>query len=191
MGAGLPGMGERKEAAMPENRIEITPSLTIHDLLEAYPELEDVLIDIAPPFKRLKNPLVRKSAARLATIKHIASVGGVPLDKLITRLREAVGQAESSESYEDQDYFGERPEWFSPSKIALSIDEDKVEEKDIMTLVIVLRESLKVEKGEIIELVTSFLPAPGIDVLKSKGYSVWTRKERDDLIKSYFLKNTD
>jgi hypothetical protein len=37
----------------------------------------------------------------------------------------------------------------------------------------------------------TFLPAPGIEVLKSKGYSVWTQKERDDLIKSYFLKNTD
>ena len=27
--------------------------------------------------------------------------------------------------------------------------------------------------------------------LKSKGYSVWTLKEGDDLIKSYFLKNKD
>jgi hypothetical protein len=57
-----------------------------------------------------------------------------------------------------------------------------------MTLVIILSESMKVESGEIIELVTSFLPAPGIDILKSKGYSVWTCKESDILFKSYFLK---
>jgi len=176
---------------MSQNGIEITPSVTVHALLEAYPELEEVLIGIAPPFKKLKNPFLRKTVAKVATIKHIASVGGVPLDKLIAQLREAVGQAESSESYEDQDYFGEQPEWFSPGKIALSIDEDKVEDKDKMTLVIILKEAKSVKKGEIIELVTSFLPAPGIDILKSKGYSVWTRKEGDDLIKSYFLKNTD
>jgi hypothetical protein len=57
-----------------------------------------------------------------------------------------------------------------------------------MTLVIVLHEARKVHAGEIIELVTSFLPAPGIDILKSKGYQVWTIKQSEDLIRSYFLK---
>ena len=176
---------------MSQNEIEINPSVTVHALLEAYPELEEVLIDIAPPFKKLKNPFLRRTVAKVATIKHIASVGGVPLDGLITKLREAVGQPESTNSYEDQDYFGEQPDWFSPDKVALSLDEDKVEDKDKMTLVIILKEAKNVKKGQIIELVTSFLPAPGIDILKSKGYSVWTRKESGDLIRSYFLKNTD
>ena len=176
---------------MSQNRIEITPSVTVHALLEAYPELEDVLIGIAPPFKKLKNPFLRKSVAKVATIKHISAVGGVPLDELIGKLREAVGQPESMDSYRAQDYFGEQPDWFSPDKISLSIDEGKVEDKDRMILVTILKEAKNVKKGEIIELVTSFLPAPGIDILKSKGYSVWTRKEGDDLIKSFFLKNTD
>jgi len=176
---------------MSQSNIEITPSVTVHALLEAYPELEDELIGIAPPFKKLKNPFLRRSVAKVATLKHIATVGGVPLDELIAQIREAVGQPESSESYKDQDYFGEQPDWFSPDKIALSLDEDKVEDKDKMTLVIILKEAKNVKKGEIIELVTSFLPAPGIDTLKSKGYSVWTRKESDDLIRSYFLKNTN
>lgn len=173
---------------MSQNNIEITPSVTVHKLLEAYPDLEEVLIGIAPPFKKLKNPFLRRSVAKVATIKHIASVGGIPLDVLIAQIREAVGQPVSSESYEDQDYLSDQPVWFSPDKIALSVDEDKVEEKDKMTLVIILSESKKVESGKIIELVTSFLPAPGIDILKSKGYLVWTCKESDVLFKSYFLK---
>ncbi len=176
---------------MSQNKIEINPSVSVHALLKAYPKLEEVLIDLAPPFKKLKNPFLRRSVAKVATIKHIASVGGIPIDELITRIREAVGQPESTESYKDQDYFGEQPAWFSPDKVSLSLDEDKVEDKDKMTLVIVLKEAKKVKKGEIIELVTSFLPAPGIDIMKSKGYSVWSRKESDDLIRSYFLKNTD
>jgi hypothetical protein len=173
------------------NDVEITPSLTVHALLETYPELEEVLIGIAPPFKKLKNPFLRTSVARVATIKHISSVGGVPLDELIDKLREAVGQPKSTDSFGDQDYFGEQPDWFSPDKISLSLDESKVEDKDTMTLVTILKNAKKVKEGEIIELATSFLPAPGIDIMKSKGYSVWTRKERDDLIKSYFLKNAD
>jgi hypothetical protein len=161
----------------------------VHELLEAYPELEEVLIGIAPPFKKLRNPILRRSVAKVATIKHISSVGGVPLDELLGKIRAAVGQPVSMDSYADQDYFGEQPEWFSPEKISLSIDEDKVEDKDRMTLTVILKEAGKVKEGEIIELVTSFLPAPGIDILKSKGYSVWTTKESNDLIKSYFLKN--
>jgi len=176
---------------MTESKLEINPLVTVHELLEAYPELEDVLIGMAPPFKKLKNPFLRKSVAKVATIKHIASVAGIPLDELITKIREAVGQSASTDSYEDQDYFGEQPDWFSPDKVTLSLDEDKVEDKDKMTLVIIMEKAKEVRKGEIIELVTSFLPAPGIDILKNKGYSVWTRKEGDDLIKSYFLKNTD
>jgi hypothetical protein len=160
-------------------------------MLEVYPELEEVLIGIAPPFKKLRNPFLRKSVAKVATLKHISSVGGVPLDELIDRLREAVGQPRSAETYEDQNYLGEQPDWFSPTKVSLALDEDKVEDKDRMTLVVILEEARKVKKGEIIELTTSFLPAPGIDILKSRGYSVWTRKESDDLFKSYFLKNTE
>lgn len=176
---------------MSQQPIEIDPSVTVHDLLEAYPDLEEVLIGIAPPFKKLKNPFLRKSVAKVATIKHISSVGGIPLDDLIAQIREAVGQSESSESYQDQDYFGDQPAWFSPDKVVLSIDENSVEDKDKMTLVIVLQEARNVKKGEIIELITSFLPAPGIDILISKGFSVWTTKENEDLIRSYFLKNTD
>ena len=60
-----------------------------------------------------------------------------------------------------------------------------------MTLVTIFQEAKNVRKDEIIELVTTFLPAPGIDIMKSKGYSVWRHKESDDLIRSYFLKNSD
>jgi len=176
---------------MTQNKIEITPAVTVHELLETYPELEDVLIGIAPPFKKLKNPFLRKTVAKVATIKHIASVGGVPLDELIAKIKIAVGQAVGTETYEDTDYFGEKPVWFSAEKITLSLDEDKVEDKDKMTLAVILSQAINVNKGEIIELVTSFLPAPGIDILRSKGYSVWTKKESDDVIKSYFLKNSD
>lgn len=175
---------------MAKKIIDIIPSITVHELLEAYPELEDVLIGIAPPFKKLKNPILRRSVAKIATIKHISSVGRVPLDELINKLRKAVGQTENIDSYEDEEYYQTKPDWFSADKISVSIDEDKLDDKDQMTLTVILKEARNVEKGEIIELVTTFLPAPGIDIMKSKGYSVWTTKEDNGIIKSYFLKNT-
>ncbi|NIP23979.1 MAG: DUF1858 domain-containing protein, partial [Phycisphaerae bacterium] len=52
-----------------------------------YPELEETLISIAEPFKKLKNPLLRKSIAKIATLKHISAVGNVPLNDLVNELR--------------------------------------------------------------------------------------------------------
>ncbi len=112
----------REENKVPQNGVDITPSVTVHALLEAYPELEDVLIGMAPPFKKLKNPILRKTVAKVATIKNISSVGGIPLDVLIGKLRKAVGQPQSTDSYSDQDYFGEAPDWFSPDKILFSVE---------------------------------------------------------------------
>lgn len=173
---------------MIKSHIEISPATKVHDLLEAYPELEETLISIAPPFKKLKNPILRKTIAKIATIKHISSVGNVPLNELVGKLRAAVGQSATSEAYDDENYFTSKPDWFSSEKISFSIEEGRLEENDKMTLSIILDKARNVKEGEIIELITTFLPAPGIDVLKSKGYSAWTLKE-DGLIKSYFLKN--
>jgi len=174
---------------MTQINLEILPTVTVHKLLVAYPQLEEVLIGIAPPFKKLKNPFLRRTIAKVATLRHISSVGGVPLDELISRLRKEVGQPDLAISYDDEDYFGIQPDWFEPDKIVCSLNEDKMNDKDKMALSIILKEAKKVKQGEIIELTTSFLPAPGIDILKSKGYSVWTKKESEELITSFFFKN--
>jgi hypothetical protein len=60
----------------------ILPSTKVAALLERYPELEDVLIGLAPPFKKLKNPLLRKGVAKVASLKHAAAVGGMPVNDL-------------------------------------------------------------------------------------------------------------
>ncbi len=172
---------------MSQPKLDITPSVTVHALLEAYPELEELLIGMAPPFKRLKNPILRRTVAKVATIENIASVGGIPLDQLIGRLREAVGLPQSGCSYRDQEYFGEPPEWFSADRIAFVLDEKEVDAKEGKTLVEIML-AAPVGAGEIIQLVTPFLPAPGIDIMKSKGYLAWSEKEGDERVCSYFLK---
>ena len=58
-----------------------------------------------------------------------------------------------------------------------------------MTLGPILRGGKKLKKGEIIELKTSFLPAPGIEVMQSKGYESWSIKGEGELVFTYFMKN--
>ena len=174
-----------------KQNIEILPTLTVHELLEVYPDLEDVLISIAAPFKKLKNPVLRNTIAKIATIRHVAAVGGIPLNELISKLRESIDQAPLNEKFVDEEYFGEQPDWFTFEKVTLSVDESAQKNKNEMVLVTLLKKSKKVNPGEIIELLTTFIPAPGIDTMKSKGYSAWVKQENGGIIKTYFLKPDD
>ncbi len=173
---------------MSENFIDINPSVTVYKLLECYPELEEVLISLAPPFKKLRNPLLRRSITKVATIKHIAAVGKIPLNTLIETLRKEVGQELSSESYNEEDYFTSQPDWLNEDKIVLKVNDDTVKDKDKMTVTLLLKEAVNCNSGDIIELQTTFLPAPGIDTMRAKGYMVWPKKESDEIIKTYFMK---
>ncbi|HAJ76006.1 MAG TPA: hypothetical protein DCM64_06080 [Gammaproteobacteria bacterium] len=178
---------------MTEPKLEITPAVTVHKLLEAYPELEDVLIGIAPPFKKLRNPILRKSVAKVATLKHAATVGGVPLNKLIAELKVVVGQAEGIENYDDdyEDYFVEEPGWFSTNRIELTIDESSDNYKDKMTIAYVMEGLRTISEGGIVELQTDFVPAPGIELMHAKGYQTWVLKHNNGTISTYFWNSRD
>lgn len=167
----------------------IEPSTKVAALLEQYPELEDVLIGIAPPFKKLKNPLVRKSVAKVASLRQAAAVGGVSLPELINTLRASVGQdpIATDETGDRRSYFESQPDWFDESKITASVDEQAAD-PDKMPLTVILKEAAHMKTGDIIELKTTFLPAPGIDIMKKKGLLVWSTEDEAGLVKTYISK---
>ena len=166
----------------------ITPDTKVATLLSHYPELEEVLIGIAPPFKKLRNPILRRSVAKVASLRQAAAVGRVPIDEVVNKLRAEVGQAPiSSEAIPDTtSYFLSQPDWFDGDKVVASIDEQEVD-PNVMPLNPLLLRATKMEEGEILELVTAYLPAPGIDIMREKGFAVWP-VEQGELIKTCFSK---
>ncbi|MBT3350838.1 MAG: DUF1858 domain-containing protein [Nitrospinaceae bacterium] len=168
----------------------IEPSSKVGELLEHYPELEDVLIGMAPPFKKLKNPLLRKSVGKVATLRQAAAVGRISVEIIVNRLRAEVGQEPTilDEAEEGKGYFTSRPEWFDITKVGASIDESHSPDSDEMTLNSVTRAASHLGQGEILELITTFLPAPGIDIMREKGFLVWPVQEEPKLVKTYFYR---
>lgn len=61
----------------------LTPKTTIHTLLSHYPGLLDFLADYHPEFKKLTNPVLRRTMGRMATMDTVAEMGNVPLNRLI------------------------------------------------------------------------------------------------------------
>ncbi len=171
------------------NELPIEPTTKVAELLDRYPELEDVLIGMAEPFKKLRNPILRKSVAKVASLRQAAAVGRVPVHELVNTLRAVVGQAPISPDAvgETTEYFTERPDWFDQTKVTGSIDERESQDGDPMPLATVLQKATALQPGELLELLTTFLPAPGIDIMKGKGYLTWSKQD-GELVRTYFAK---
>ena len=175
---------------MTESHLPIMPTTKVAALLDHFPQLEDVLIGMAPPFRKLKNPVLRKSVAKVASLRQAAAVGRVPVVELVNKLRAAVGQEPlAAEDLGDTvSYFAEQPDWFDRTKIVESIDERVSGDEDKMPLAAVTQKASRLRQGQILELITTFLPAPGIDIMKERGYRCWSEQEEPELIRTYFSK---
>ena len=67
----------------------ITQTTRIHTLLSTYPHLEQVIIDMNPKYRKLRNPVLRNTIARVATVRLAARIGGIPFTAFLARLRAA------------------------------------------------------------------------------------------------------
>ncbi len=71
-----------------------TPETTIHELLEAHPYLTDWLAAYAPEFKKLKNPVLYNTVARVATIEAAASMADTGVETLLSDIRTEIAKHE-------------------------------------------------------------------------------------------------
>jgi hypothetical protein len=58
----------------------INAKTKVDELLKQYPFLENFLITLSPKFKGLKNPIMRKTMGKVATLEMAASISGLNLD---------------------------------------------------------------------------------------------------------------
>jgi len=77
--------------------LPITPETKVAAQPEAYPELEPVLIAAAPAFNKLSNPVLRRTIARVTSLRRAAEVAGLPVRELVVRLRAAAGRVTATE----------------------------------------------------------------------------------------------
>jgi len=165
----------------------ITPEMKVGEFLDLFPEMEDDLLELSPAFRKLQNPVLRRTVARVTTLRQAAKVGGVDLATLINRLRDAVGQTTRFKSEGDiQDTPSKPPSWLSMDSIVRKIDVGPMIEMGEKPVGKVMRELAGLGEGEILEITSPFLPAPLIDLAREKGFEAWHRDEPGGLYRVYF-----
>jgi len=160
----------------------ITPSWKISQVLQRYPALLDVLIESAPAFERLRNPLVRRVQSRLVTVEQAAGIGGVDPAMLVARLNEAAGlrpfEPEPVELTVDVPP-PEAPAWVA-SPVAEELDVRPFQKRGEEPFSAIMAAARQVPVGQMLVLRNTFAPTPLYQVMSQRGFEHWARRLADD-----------
>lgn len=155
-------------------KLFIGPETTVGALLKAHPEVEGVLLEMAPAFAKLRNPVVRRTVAKVASLEQAAKIGGISLQAMIVRLREATGQGSASlpvlqarHEAVDEDASG-----LTTAHVVEEIDADAMLERGIHPIGKIREAVGALGPGEVVVLRSSFRPQPLIETLRRSGAAV-------------------
>ena len=167
--------------------IIIAPKTKVAELIDAYPQLEQVLIDYVPAFEKLKNPVLRKTVARITTLQQAAAIGGVKVEDLINHLRKEVGQDRFSGAAESA-YTTVQPGWYAEARVVAELDAKGMLAEGEQPVNQVIADLNALAPGDIYKLVAPFMPAPLVDKASSLGVSHWVTEKDDQELVIYFCR---
>ncbi|WP_457599495.1 DUF1858 domain-containing protein [Hydrogenimonas sp.] len=169
--------------------VEITPKTKVHDLLEAYPQLEAFLIDLNPKYRKLKNPILRRTVAKIATLTQVAKIGGYGVTELVNLLRKEVGQPPMEAEEAPERTEEEAPPLWLSEEPATILDANALLDEEKNPLAETAKALRSLESGEILLIESDFLPAPLIDTFKEQGHEVYSAQESPGHFLTYIRKS--
>ncbi len=167
---------------------EITLETKIADLLNNYEGMKDILIEINPKFKKLNNPVLRRTLAKIAGVRQAAIVGGMEPSDLLNQLRIAVGQKPiESGDMQEVTSSSEAPAWIATEPKA-TIDANELLDKEDNPLAKAYNILRKSDEGDVITIVADFQPEPLIEEFIKSGHEVYCQKVDDGNFVTYVKK---
>jgi uncharacterized protein (DUF2249 family) len=167
---------------------EITLETKIADLLNDYEDMKDILIKINPKFKKLNNPVLRRTLAKIAGVRQAAIVGSMnPID-LLNQLRISVGQPPvESPNIKELTPALEVPAWISIEAKA-TLDANALLDEEDNPLAKAYTMLKKLDSGDILTIVADFQPEPLIEEFEKAGHEVYCQEIDDTHFVTYIKK---
>lgn len=170
--------------------MEITPMTKIGDLLKEFPHLEETLIGFSPKYQLLRNPVLRRTIGRVATLQQVSVVGSIPLETIINTLREAAGQTQTIINMNANKGNSPAPAWLDPFKITQRLDAREMLSKGEHPLNEVLSRTHSMGNNEIFELTTGFIPMPLIEKVSNTGFDYYIEEAPGQEVRTYFCRKS-
>ncbi len=172
----------------------------ISTLIEMNPDTIEVIASINKNFRKLKNPILRKTLAKRVSIKDAARIGNVDVNILLNKLREigfeiASKGAETANSQKNTPHTETGKEEqqgkqkYQDMKV-IKLDVRPELDKGIDPFQSIMKKIKTLKEGEVLQVINTFEPLPLINVLKKKGYRSWTERE-EGVVLTHFQKTED
>lgn len=175
--------------------MEITGKTKLFEVLATYPQLEDQIIQAAPAFKNLKNPILRRTVGRLATVEKVAEIGELDVFTFINLLRRNVGQTELvptvqvelSPALLGKKAAEEMPDWIQ-GEPEFTVNGSELLANGAVPLHAINECLQKLSPGRYVLLLTDFEPKPMIEAVQRQKRKVYHIQDPNDPAqhKTYF-----
>ena len=169
-------------------RPAITPDLKIAQLLEFYPELESMLLEISTSLAKLKTPSLRAVVAGTKTVRQVAEAEGISIGEMIGRLRGLDCYTEDPAGEKGVQSDESRPSWLNEGTEVGSFDAREQIQSGGHPLGTVMSALGKLAPTEVYSLVAPFEPIPLIEKARQAGCLAWTEQLGPEEFRTYFTK---
>ncbi|GIV95961.1 MAG: hypothetical protein KatS3mg057_0618 [Herpetosiphonaceae bacterium] len=168
----------------------ITATMSVAEVLARYPQTLDVFTGHHSAFNRLRNPMLRRTFARLVTVQQAAAIAGVDAEALLAALNTAIKSEAPGTLHPPAPTIARprqpdpEPDWLQIAGVEVSLD---VREQNT-PLASIMRAVREVKPGEIFMLRNTFEPLPLYELLGGRGFAHWARQLGDQDWQIFFYR---
>ncbi|MDY9917949.1 Uncharacterized conserved protein [Porphyromonadaceae bacterium NLAE-zl-C104] len=172
---------------MSRDRIDITPDTKVAELLKNYPELEGTILQFSPAFAALKNPVLRRTVAKVTSLQQAAKVGNINVVDMVNTLRKEIGIPELGENFcpEGEETSVPFSQEVPETLVTFTLDVRPVIEAGNHPKDLVVAQAEKLLPGECMELISPFPPVPLINLLQNKGFKVTMLAPEKGIVRTF------
>lgn len=166
----------------------------VASVLARAPELVDVFANASPAFEKLRNPILRKTMARLVTVEQAARIAGIETQALLEKLNHAIGEAAPPDeplasSLPTEPSQAPAGLFDTPASdiVDLDVREDLRQGREPFSTI--LKTVRELGAAKVFRLRAIFEPVPLYNVLAKQGFLHFTERLADDDWRVWFYRS--
>ena len=171
--------------------ITINANTKIAAILKQHPDALEAIVSISPKFEKLRNPILRKLMAGRASISMASKISGCPMNTFYEKLK-PLGFEIDTQTLPVAEEKKKVPGFITSLKkeqlVELDVRDVIASGKDPLNLI---TEKVKtIKTGQVLKIINSFEPVPLMLLLEKQGFEVYADVIHDNLVETYFYKQT-
>jgi len=170
----------------------INEQTKIAALLKRNPDALEVIVQLSPDFKKLRNPVLRKLMAGRTSIAMAAKIGGCTPEDFFRVLKPLGFEIDTKETLP----VTKEPERKPLPDYLKSLQPEQMLVLDVREMLAGGNDPLKLiqqkvkdlQQGQVLKIINTFEPVPLVKLLERQGFKAYVDHVGTDLVETYFYK---